>query len=66
MEGRVMGADTGHGTIPEPLIVLEEASEDPNERWSAEGVLRSLAAAGNLDAKEAIAFLAARRSQLQE
>jgi hypothetical protein len=60
---RGMNADPGQGTIPERLIVLEEAPDGSTERFSAEGLLRSLAAEGNIDAKEAIAFLAMSRTQ---
>jgi hypothetical protein len=61
-----MSADTGHGTIPERLIVLEEAPDDSNGQLSAEELLRRLAAEGNIDAKEAVAFLAAKRSQRRQ
>ena len=58
-----MKADPAPSTIPDRLIVLEEAQEHSGEESSAEGLLRSLAAEGNIEAKEAIAFLAASRSQ---
>jgi hypothetical protein len=58
-----MSTDTDPGTIPERLIVLGEAPEDSNGHSSAEELLRDLAAEGNIDAREAIAFLAATRSQ---
>ena len=61
-----MNADPGQGTIPEQLIVLEEASDDSEEGSSAEELLRSLAADGNVDAKEAVAFLAVSRSQRRQ
>jgi len=59
---RKMSTDTGHGTIPERLIVLDEARDDGDERSSVEGLLRRLEAEGNIEAKEAIAYLAAKRS----
>ena len=61
-------ADAGHGTIPERLIVLGEAPDvsHGHGRSSAEELLRRLAAAGNIDAKEAVAFLAVQRSQRRQ
>lgn len=52
-----------HGPIEERLIVLEEADEGPPEHLSAEGLLRSLAQEGNVDAIEALAVLTAQRSR---
>jgi hypothetical protein len=58
-----MNADPGQGTIPDRLIVLDDVAEHHGEQPSAEGLLRSLAAEGNVDAIEAVAFLTASRSQ---
>jgi hypothetical protein len=52
-----------HGTAQERLIVLEEADDGPSEHLSAEGLLRSLAQEGNVDAKEALAVLVAQRTR---
>jgi hypothetical protein len=52
-----------HGTTQERLIVLEEADDGVPEHLSAESLLRSLAQEGNVDAKEALAVLAAQRSR---
>ena len=58
-----MDADRGQGTIEDELIVLDEVGDLRGEQASAEGLLRSLAAQGNVDAQEAVAFLVASRSQ---
>jgi hypothetical protein len=58
-----MDADPGQGTIEDELIVLDEVRDHFGEPPSAEGLLRSLAAQGNVDAREAVAFLVASRSQ---
>ncbi len=52
-----------HGTAQERLIVLDEADDGSPEHLSAEGLLRSLAEEGNVDAKEALAVLMAQRSR---
>jgi hypothetical protein len=60
----MMGAEAGvHGTLEEPLIVLQSARDDAPEQSNVEELLRSLAADGDVDAKEAIAFLMGQRSQ---
>ena len=59
-----MSAETDvHGSIEERLVVLEPAGDGFENRSSAEGVLRTLAEEGNVDAKEAIAFLLGQRSK---
>lgn len=50
------------GTIPDRVVVLGEACDEPEEP-SAEGLLRRLAADGDTEAKEALAFLSVLRSQ---
>jgi hypothetical protein len=62
----VKTADPEPTAAPDILVVLDEAGDDSDERSTAEGLLRSLMKEGNLDAKEAVAFLAARRSQRRQ
>lgn len=57
-----MDTEVRNGAITDRVIVLGEATEEL-EGPGAEGLLRRLAAGGDVEAKEALAFLSVLRSQ---